>query len=274
MYMYVLVCFYRLCAFSITAAFTFMRWCCIASHTAKQLPAWLLTLLYEVKVVLIDCETEPDIFGLLEWTSVSCSLLVDDNIQELDVSNFPCDCAVVPRGKRMAPLIPSVVEEHESDDDDDQYAGQYTSRRCILVCVQIFVTDVISTVISPNVRTLCFIILCKCCCGLMQIMSWQCIDLPCMLLFWATICKTVRPMLSNHFPVCLSCPVGLWRWCIVAKWWMHQNETWHGDTTRPRRHCVRWGPSYPLKGAQPPNFQPMSVVAKRLDGSRCHLVAR
>ena len=25
-------------------------------------------------------------------------------------------------------------------------------------------------------------------------------------------------------------------------------------------------------GAQPPNFWPMSVVAKRVDGSRCHLV--
>ena len=30
----------------------------------------------------------------------------------------------------------------------------------------------------------------------------------------------------------------------------------------------------PLKGAQPPNFRPMSVVAKRLDGLRCHLVRR
>jgi len=30
----------------------------------------------------------------------------------------------------------------------------------------------------------------------------------------------------------------------------------------------------PRKGAQPlHNFQPMSVVAKRLDGSRCHLVS-
>jgi len=29
--------------------------------------------------------------------------------------------------------------------------------------------------------------------------------------FWATVCKTVRPMLSDR---CLSC---LWRWCIVAK---------------------------------------------------------
>jgi len=28
------------------------------------------------------------------------------------------------------------------------------------------------------------------------------------------------------------------------------------------------------KGAQSPNFRPMSVVAKRLDGLRCHLVWR
>jgi len=30
----------------------------------------------------------------------------------------------------------------------------------------------------------------------------------------------------------------------------------------------------PLKGQCPPNFRPMSVVAKRLDGLRCHLVWR
>jgi len=30
-------------------------------------------------------------------------------------------------------------------------------------------------------------------------------------------------------------------------------------------------PATPI-GSQPPNFRPMSVVAKRLDGSRCHLV--
>ena len=33
-------------------------------------------------------------------------------------------------------------------------------------------------------------------------------------------------------------------------------------------------PPTPEKGAHSPNFQPMSVVAKRLDGSRCHLVQR
>jgi len=30
----------------------------------------------------------------------------------------------------------------------------------------------------------------------------------------------------------------------------------------------------PQKGAQPPNFRPMSIVAKRLDGSRCRLTWR
>jgi len=40
--------------------------------------------------------------------------------------------------------------------------------------------------------------------------------------------------------------------------------------------CVRWAPSsLPKKGAGPiPNFWPMSVVAKRLDGSRWHSVWR
>jgi len=32
--------------------------------------------------------------------------------------------------------------------------------------------------------------------------------------FWATVYKTVRPMLSDS---CLSCLFCLWRWCIVAK---------------------------------------------------------
>jgi len=39
--------------------------------------------------------------------------------------------------------------------------------------------------------------------------------------------------------------------------------------------CVRWGPS-PLasKGAETPspNFRPISIVAKRLHASKCHLV--
>jgi len=36
---------------------------------------------------------------------------------------------------------------------------------------------------------------------------------------------------------------------------------------------VGFGPGYiVLDGAEPPNFWPTSVVAKRLDGLRCHLV--
>jgi len=56
---------------------------------------------------------------------------------------------------------------------------------------------------------------------------------------------------------------------------MYQDITWYGGRPQPRRHCVRWGPSCASpKGAQPPNFRPMFVVAKRLDGLRCHLVWR
>jgi len=44
---------------------------------------------------------------------------------------------------------------------------------------------------------------------------------------------------------------------------------------RPRPHCARWGHgSPPQKGGTAPNFRSMFVVAKRLYGSRCHLVRR
>jgi len=57
--------------------------------------------------------------------------------------------------------------------------------------------------------------------------------------------------------------------------WMHQDATWYGGRPRPRRLCVRWGPSFPSpKGAQSPNFRPMSIVTKRWDGLRWHLVWR
>jgi len=54
--------------------------------------------------------------------------------------------------------------------------------------------------------------------------------------------------------------------------------TWYaGNSGRPRpgRHCVRWWPnSASPDGAQSPNVWPMSVVAKRPDGLRCHLLWR
>ena len=57
--------------------------------------------------------------------------------------------------------------------------------------------------------------------------------------------------------------------------WMHQDATWYGGRPQPRRLCVRWAPSpLPQSGAEPPNFRPMSIVAKRLYVSGYHLVQR
>jgi len=93
-------------------------------------------------------------------------------------------------------------------------------------------------------------------------------------IFGVTVCKTVtvRPMLSDHcLSVCLSVyNVGV----LWPNGWMDQDETWHGGRPRPWPHCVRCGPSSPSPKGHSPNFRPMSVVAKRLDGSRCHLVRR
>jgi len=39
--------------------------------------------------------------------------------------------------------------------------------------------------------------------------------------------------------------------------WMHQNATWYRGWPRPKRHCVRWGPSSPSpkRGrSSPPQF--------------------
>jgi len=58
-------------------------------------------------------------------------------------------------------------------------------------------------------------------------------------------------------PICGPCL--LW-----PNGWMDQDANWYGGKRRPRRLCVRWGRSPPLKGTQPPVF--MSVVGKRLDG--------
>ena len=74
--------------------------------------------------------------------------------------------------------------------------------------------------------------------------------------FWATVCKTVRPMLSVR---CLSCPV-----CPVylSVTFVHCGQTVGRIKTklgrpRPWPHCVRWGPSsLSPKGAQPPIFGP------------------
>ena len=57
--------------------------------------------------------------------------------------------------------------------------------------------------------------------------------------------------------------------------WMHQRATCYGGRPRRSPHCVRWGrSSFPKMGTAAPNLRPMYVVAKRLNGSRCHLLRR
>jgi len=72
--------------------------------------------------------------------------------------------------------------------------------------------------------------------------------------FWATACKTVRPMLSDRClfcPVCSVCNVGV----LWPNGWADQDETWHAGRPRPWPHCVRWGPRSPsLKVVEPPKF--------------------
>ena len=48
---------------------------------------------------------------------------------------------------------------------------------------------------------------------------------------------------------------------------MDQDATWYGGRPRPTRYCVPCGRSYPQKKgtSTPPNFWPMSIVAKRPD---------
>jgi len=79
--------------------------------------------------------------------------------------------------------------------------------------------------------------------------------------YWVTICKTVRSVLSDRCPTCLS--VCLSGCDIAVLWpygWTDKDETWHRGRLWPRSHCVRWGPSSP-KGAQPLSaFQPISTV--------------
>ena len=53
---------------------------------------------------------------------------------------------------------------------------------------------------------------------------------------------------------------------VGALWpngWMDQDETWNAGRPQPWSHCVRWGPTCTFpEGEQPPNFWPISVVAK------------
>jgi len=72
--------------------------------------------------------------------------------------------------------------------------------------------------------------------------------------FWATVCKTVCPVLSDQLSVCLSvCPLCNVR-ALCPNGWTDQDETWQAGRPRPWPQCVRWGPSSPPPKGLSPQF--------------------
>jgi len=77
---------------------------------------------------------------------------------------------------------------------------------------------------------------------------------------------TQLPSLKKAQPP-IFCPCPLWsNGCI------DYDATWYGGLVPS--DIVRWRPYCPQRGHSTPNFRPMPIVGKRLDGSRCHLVWR
>jgi len=84
--------------------------------------------------------------------------------------------------------------------------------------------------------------------------------------FWATICKTVLPILLYRCPVMSVTLV----YCGQTVGWIKKKLGMQVGLS----HIVLDGYTATPKKGHTPNFRPMSTVAKQLDGSRCHLVGR
>ena len=87
--------------------------------------------------------------------------------------------------------------------------------------------------------------------------------------FWATVCKTVRPTLSVRCPSCLS---------VLSVTFVHCGQTVGRIKMKLGTQVGLGSGRIVLGGDQAPpspeghNFRPIAVVAKWLHGSRCHLV--
>jgi len=94
--------------------------------------------------------------------------------------------------------------------------------------------------------------------------------------FWATVCKTIRPMLSVRCPVLSCLLVCLSVTLVYCDQTVGQIKIKLGMQVGlgPGHIVLDGDPASPPKGAQPPNFRPISVAAKWMHGSRCHLVWR
>jgi len=77
--------------------------------------------------------------------------------------------------------------------------------------------------------------------------------------YWATVCKTVRPMLTDR---CLSClSVTLVYYGQTVGWIKMKLGT--GVGLGPGHIVLDGDPAPPKKGHSSPTFRPMSIVAKR-----------
>jgi len=59
--------------------------------------------------------------------------------------------------------------------------------------------------------------------------------------------------------------------------WMYQDATWYGGRPRPRRHCIRWGPSSPLIPGPCllwPNGRPFQLLLSSCILPHLHLVPK
>jgi len=91
--------------------------------------------------------------------------------------------------------------------------------------------------------------------------------------FWANVCQTVCPMLSDRCPVCPVCLSVTLVYCGLTVGWIKMKLGMLVDVDPG--HIVLDGDSAPLpQRGTAPNFWAISVVAKWLDGSRSHLIWR
>jgi len=102
------------------------------------------------------------------------------------------------------------------------------------------------------------------------------------LIYWATVCKTVRlTLLDRCLSVCLSVclPVSLSVLSVLSVTFVYCGQTVERIKMKlglqvglGPDHIVLDGDPAPLPKGAAPHFRPISVAAKWLYGSRCHLV--
>jgi len=91
--------------------------------------------------------------------------------------------------------------------------------------------------------------------------------------FWATVCKTVRSMLSDRCPVCLSCPSVTLVHCGQTVGWIKMKLGTKIGLS-PGHTVLDGKPAPLLQRCTAPNFRPISVTAKWLDRLRWNLIWR